>query len=479
MLFQSPQFLVFFCCFFTVYWALRRRTTLQNLLTLIGSYVFYGWWDWRLLGLIGLTSLFDFLTAIRIDTASSNSVRRRWMQASLFFNLSILGFFKYYNFFAAELQRLLNDLGVSQVDLRLNILLPVGISFYTFQTLSYTVDVYHRRLPATRDPVVFFTYIAFFPQLVAGPIERAEHLIPQFSRPRHFDYGSGVAAARLILWGFFKKLAVADNCAPFVDHCFDPHNILSGWLLLAGSAAFAFQIYGDFSGYSDIARGTAGLLGIRLMKNFEFPYFSQSPAQFWRRWHISLGTWFRDYVYIPLGGARINKRRQTLNTLVVFALSGLWHGAAWTFVVWGLLNGLLVVSHRAGAERDYGRTRSLLPSLAEASRIMLTFSVILPAWVFFRAETVEHAVRYLQTIAGDVIRHPGGIGPAFRWLVQREIWLLPVIVLLFLEWLSYRRIAVFDSAPRLCRWALYLAVLSLVTWTAFCRPASDFLYFQF
>ena len=479
MLFQSPQFLLFFCLFFPVYWALQGRTKLQNLATLVASYVFYGWWDWRLLGLIGITSLFDFSAAICIDNALTESARRRWLHASLCFNLSILFFFKYYNFFAAELQSLLNECGMSHLDLRLNILLPVGISFYTFQTLSYTVDVFHRRLVATRDPVVFFTYIAFFPQLVAGPIERAENLIPQFSRRRDFHYRDGVAAARLILWGFFKKLAVADSCSPFVDHCFDPKSAVSGWLLLAGGAAFAFQIYGDFSGYSDIARGTAGLLGIRLMRNFEFPYFSRSPAEFWRRWHISLSTWFRDYVYIPLGGGRTRSLRAKLNVLTVFGLSGLWHGAAWTFLVWGLLNGLfaLAARERRGGERS--RTNSLVPTLAEALQITLTFSAILLGWVFFRAETMGQAVQCLQRIGSDLILHPGGIVPAFRWLTLREFWLWPVLLLLLSEWIIYRRRAGIDMMPRLCRWAVYLAVCSLMAWSAFCRPASDFLYFQF
>jgi alginate O-acetyltransferase complex protein AlgI len=300
MLFQSPQFFLFFCLFFPLYWTLARWLRLQNLLTLIASYTFYGWWDPRLLLLIVATSGFDFCSAIQIEQSASESRRRAWLRASLVFNLSILGFFKYYNFFAGELEQLLKHTGLAEPgSLRLDIILPVGISFYTFQTLSYSVDVFNRKLPAARDPVLFFTYIAFFPQLVAGPIERATHLLPQFTAPRVFSHRDAVRSSRLLLWGFFKKLAVADSCAIVVDRIFTAPDQYSGWHLLAGAIAFSLQIYGDFSGYSDIARGTAGLLGVDLMENFRFPYFSQSPAEFWRRWHISLSTWFRDYVYIP------------------------------------------------------------------------------------------------------------------------------------------------------------------------------------
>lgn len=478
MLFQSPQFLLFFLLFFPAYWALKSNLRLQNLLTLAGSYVFYGWWDWRLLGLIGLTSGFDFIAALKIDRSGDESVRRRWLQCSLCFNLTILGFFKYYNFFAAELQQLLHSAGIADVDLRLNILLPVGISFYTFQTLSYTVDVFRRQMSAARDPIAFFAYIAFFPQLVAGPIERAQHLVPQFTAGRQFEYRSAVASARLVLWGFFKKLAVADACAPFVDRCFQVDAQVSGWLLMAACVAFAFQIYGDFSGYSDIARGTAGLLGINLMQNFRFPYFSESPAEFWRRWHISLSSWFRDYVYIPLGGGRQGKGRARLNVLLVFGLSGLWHGAAWTYVVWGLLNGVLVLatSDRRSTLDD---ARSVLPSPTRVLRMLGTFVLITGGWLFFRAHSIEHAFNCVRTMLADVVLHPGGILPVVKGLALHEYWPWLVLLIVVPEWFAFRGGLTPDVLPRFFRWGIYVALCSLIAWTAFCRPASEFLYFQF
>ena len=478
MLFQSPQFLLFFLLFFPAYWALKNSLRLQNLLTLAASYVFYGWWDWRLLGLIGLTSGFDYVAALKIDQSSDENVRKAWLRSSLCFNLTILGFFKYYNFFAAELQQLLQLFGIGGADLRLNILLPVGISFYTFQTLSYTVDVYRRQMSAARDPIAFFAYIAFFPQLVAGPIERAQHLVPQFTAVRSFEYRSAVASARLVLWGFFRKLAVADACAPFVDRCFQTDAEISGWLLMAACVAFAFQIYGDFSGYSDIARGTAGLLGIQLMQNFRFPYFSESPAEFWRRWHISLSSWFRDYVYIPIGGGRQGKWRSRLNVLLVFGLSGLWHGAAWTYVVWGLLNGVLLLltgDRRSTADKG----PALWPSRSGVVRMLSTFLLITLGWLFFRAQSVEHAVSCSQTILADVFQHPGGCLPALKRLALRESWPWLVLLLVVPEWFAFRRGMTLDVLPRGIRWGIYVAVCSLIAWTAFCRPASEFLYFQF
>jgi len=478
MLFQSPQFLIFFLLFFPAYWALKNSLRLQNLLTLAASYVFYGWWDWRLLGLIGLTSGFDYVAALQIDQSGNERIRRAWLRSSLCFNLTILGFFKYYNFFAAELQQLMHSVGIVGVDLRLNILLPVGISFYTFQTLSYTVDVFRRQMSAARDPVAFFAYIAFFPQLVAGPIERAQHLVPQFTAKRHFEYSSAVASARLVLWGFFKKLAVADACAPFVDRCFQADAQVSGWLLMAASVAFVFQIYGDFSGYSDIARGTAGLLGINLMQNFRFPYFSESPAEFWRRWHISLSSWFRDYVYIPLGGGRQGKRRASLNVLLVFGLSGLWHGAAWTYVVWGLLNGVLVLitNERRNTEDD---DHAIWPAPTRVLRMLGTFVLITGGWLFFRAHSVEHALTCVRAMLSDVVQHPGGGLPVLRGLALRESWPWLVLLMVVPEWFAFSRGLKMDVLPRGVRWGVYVGLCSLIAWTAFCRPASEFLYFQF
>ena len=480
MLFQSPEFLLFICVFFVVYWILQRWPRSQNVFTLAASYLFYGWWDARLLGLIAATSGFDYYAALSIQRTSSELLRRRWLMASLLFNLSILGFFKYYNFFVHELHSLLLSVGVERFpNLRLDILLPVGISFYTFQTLSYTVDVYHRRMSAARDPIVLFTYIAFFPQLVAGPIERAGNLIPQFQQPRVFDYATAVSSARLMLWGFFKKLAVADTCAVVVNRCFEHPDQFSGWHLLAGGVMFAFQIYGDFSGYSDIAKGTAGLLGIRLMENFQHPYFSQSPAEFWRRWHISLSTWFRDYVYVPLGGNRVAPMRAKLNVLIVFTLSGLWHGANWTYVCWGLLNGLLIVLLPSAGRSSQCGNGSLFPGLRHCVAMLATFACITAGWIVFRSTSISTAAEYLRLLAIGIIEHPFGLLPVIRWYIKNELCLWPVILLLGVDWLDYCGRWNCDRRPRPLRWAVYLATVSLVIWTAFCRDASEFLYFQF
>jgi len=481
MLFQSPEFFLFFGLFFALYWLLGRWHRLQNLLTLVASYVFYGWWDPRMLLLIAASSAVDFCVAIRIERTQVDSHRRNWLLASLAFNLSILGFFKYYNFFAQELEQLLKLAGLPAPEsLRLDIILPVGISFYTFQTLSYSVDVFHRRMSAARDPVLFFTYIAFFPQLVAGPIERAGHLLPQFAAPRVFSYPNAVRCSRLLLWGFFKKLAVADSCAVVVDRVFTAPDTFSGWHLLAGSVAFALQIYGDFSGYSDIARGTAGLLGIDLMENFRFPYFSQSPAEFWKRWHISLSSWFRDYVYIPMGGSRCGVLRSHLNVVLVFLLSGLWHGASRTFVSWGLINGLLVLAiSSASSIRGIPVGNANPLRFAAFAKILATFLITCCCWVVFRSNSVSEASHYLLRMAADCSAHPGGILVAFRWYLFREWCTWPAVLLLAVEWLAFRGLWNFDRLPAALRWLVYLVGASLTMWSAFCRDASEFLYFQF
>ncbi len=481
MLFQSSEFLLFFCSFFTVYWLLFRWHRLQNLLTLVASYVFYGWWAPRLLLLIWATSALNFVAAMRIERSQSSVTRKYWLIVSLAMNLATLGFFKYYNFFAAELEQLLSLAGMSSVkSLRLEIILPVGISFYTFQAISYTVDVFHRRIAAAREPVLFFTYIAFFPQLVAGPIERAGHLLSQFEAPREFNYRYAVRCSRLLLWGFFKKLAVADSCATVVDRVFSNPDAYSGWHLLAGTVAFAVQIYGDFSGYSDIARGTSGLLGIHMMENFRFPYFSRSPAEFWRRWHISLITWFRDYVYVPLGGNRCGVLRSRLNVLIVFLLSGLWHGASRTFLAWGLINGILVLLiPSVHSKPPQAVARSNERTVVVVTKTLVMFLITCCCWIFFRAATLEDAWAYLLRMVVDSVKHPGGILVTVRWYVLKEWCIWPIFVLFGVEWLEFQGKWSFDWFPRAFRWCVYLFAASLIVWSAFCRDASEFLYFQF
>lgn len=342
MLFTDTSFAVFLPIVFALYWLLQRAPKWQNALVLVASYVFYGWWSWRFLLLIAFTSLCSYVSGIKMGTGENvgkAAHRKLWLWANIVINLGILAIFKYYDFFVAELAQLF---GLDGDPLMLHVALPVGISFYTFQALSYSIDVYKGRVEPTRNIVAFFAYIAFFPQLVAGPIERATQLLPQFLRSRHFDYKLAIDGARQILWGLFKKMVVADNCASYVDAVFAQSQGPASHLLAA--VLFAFQIYGDFSGYSDIAIGTAKLFGIRLMQNFRTPYFSRDIAEFWRRWHISLTTWFRDYVYIPLGGSRVPKWKVVRNTFVIFLLSGIWHGANWTFVAWGGVSRLPILA---------------------------------------------------------------------------------------------------------------------------------------
>jgi alginate O-acetyltransferase complex protein AlgI len=436
-----------------------------------------------MLGLIFATSACDFFIAKAVHASDVEHVRRRWLQLSLLVNLTVLGFFKYYDFFAKELEQLIAFFGGTVSDLRLNIVLPVGVSFYTFQTMSYTIDVYHRRIAPTQDPVAYFSYIAFFPQLVAGPIERASHLLPQFTSDRQFSYKTAVHGCRLILWGFFKKLIVADSCSVFADEVFRDPLSQHGWTMMFGCTAFAFQIYGDFSGYSDIARGLAMTLGFDLMRNFNFPYFSRNPAEFWRRWHISLSTWFRDYVYFPLGGNRVQPCRRVVNLLVVFTTSGLWHGANWTFLTWGLLNGILVLPFAyRGKETAVGRRRmETFPApglIFNTVKVLLTFTAISATWILFRSATIGEAWVFLNRMVSDSIAHPGGLMVAIRRLIFREPSTWAIGFLVITEGLACRGVS-FQAIPQPFRWGLYLIACSTICWLAFYRDASEFIYFQF
>ncbi|HLA67981.1 MAG TPA: MBOAT family protein [Acidimicrobiia bacterium] len=394
MTFNSFQFFVFLPVVLGTYWLLRRRHH-QNLLLLVASYVFYGWWDYRFLSLLAISTVADFTIGQAMNRTESDRIRRRWLFASLGVNLGILGFFKYFNFFVDSAVSVLNSLGLSAHAPTLSIVLPVGISFYSFQTLSYAFDVYRRRLPAERNIITFGLYVAFFPQLVAGPIERAQRLLPQFQAERHRPSPMEVwSGSWLILIGLFKKIVLADGLAMVVQDRFtDPtgHGALS---LLLGVYAFSIQIYGDFSGYSSIARGTSRLFGIELMRNFEQPYLSTNITQFWRTWHISLSTWLMDYLYIPLGGSQRGRRRTYINLMLTMLLGGLWHGAAWTFVVWGGLHGLYLATHRAfGAYEPRGRPPA--PGARDVWKLIANFHLVGFAWIFFRADTFKQAWDYV------------------------------------------------------------------------------------
>ncbi len=345
MVFNTITFFVFFVIFYNLYWGINKYANVRyrNLFTLIASYFFYGWWDYRFLGLIIISSFSDYILGLKIYQSKSQKTRKLFLIISLFINLGILGFFKYYNFFIDSFLDLASVFNLSLNLYTLKIILPVGISFYTFQTLSYTIDIYRGKLKPTNDIIAFFTFVAFFPQLVAGPIERASNLLKQFQERKKFSYENSVVGLRTILWGLFKKIVIADNLGLIVDVIFDPASDFTGISVFMGGLLFAFQVYCDFSGYSDIAIGISKMLGYELMINFKTPYFSASFTEFWRRWHISLSTWFKDYVYIPLGGSKKSKIRVDLNIFITFFLSGLWHGAQITFVLWGSLHGIALI----------------------------------------------------------------------------------------------------------------------------------------
>lgn len=387
MLFNSIEFLLFLVSIFLLYWFVFKQLKIQNSLILLASYFFYGWWDWRFLSLILASTLVDYTIGIALHKTSLKRKKKLLLFLSLLFNLGILGFFKYFNFFIENWIHLWSSLGVPMNKSSFDIILPVGISFYTFQTLSYTIDIYRNKLTPTRNFIVFSSFISFFPQLLAGPIERASNLLPQFHKERAFNYDFAVSGIKLILWGLFKKIVIADNCAIYVNEVFENYQDQSGLTLIFGAIYFAFQIYGDFSGYSDIAIGTARLFGFDLMRNFNYPYFSRDIAEFWRRWHISLSTWFRDYLYIPLGGSKGSRFNQIRNVFIIFLVSGFWHGANWTFVLWGGLNALfflpLLLTNRNRKNLGGLAENSWFPSIKEFFQIIITFCLTTFAWIFF------------------------------------------------------------------------------------------------
>jgi alginate O-acetyltransferase complex protein AlgI len=407
MLFNSIPFLIFLPVVFILYWgALKRSLKLQNLFLLLASYLFYGWWDYRFLALIAASTLIDYSIGRFLQKMENQSHRKLLISQSLIFNLGSLGFFKYYNFFIESWMDSWAGLGVSMNLSSLNIILPVGISFYTFQTLSYTIDVYRGKIEPTSNIINFSVFVAFFPQLVAGPIERAKHLLPQFSKKRVFKEEQAISGIHLILWGLFKKIVIADSCAIYVNAIFNDYENMNSASLILGAFYFAFQIYGDFSGYSDIAIGTGRLLGFDLMRNFNFPYFSRNIAEFWRRWHISLSTWFRDYLYIPLGGSRGSTRQQLRNVFIIFLVSGFWHGANWTFAIWGGLHALFFIPLLLGDQNrkhlNQVAENQLLPSFRELLQMLFTFGLTSFAWIFFRANSIGDAVNFIKRIFTDL-----------------------------------------------------------------------------
>jgi len=482
MLFNSIEFAIFLPIVFILYWFVTNTNLkIQNLLIVVASYIFYGWWDWRFLSLILFSSIVDYSVGIGLSKQRNHVKRKLLLWTSIVVNLGFLGFFKYYNFFLDNLVEAFTFLGTPINPQGLNIILPVGISFYTFQTLSYSIDVYKRKLEPTKDFIAFSAFVSFFPQLVAGPIERATNLLPQFLEKRKFDYAKAVDGLRQILWGLFKKVVIADNAAEIANQIFNNSLDYSGSTLLLGAVFFAFQIYGDFSGYSDIAIGTSRLFGFNLMQNFAFPYFSRDIAEFWRRWHISLSTWFRDYLYIPLGGSRGGIGIKVRNIFIIFIVSGFWHGANWTFIIWGGLNAVyflpLLLLNKNRVNTDIVAQGKYFPSIREFFKILLTFGLTVLAWVFFRAENLGHALNYLSTIFSKSIFNI----PDYPNNKHALITLVLIIILIIIEWIGREREYALEtlgvSWNRIFRWMFYYGITITIFW--FAGKQQQFIYFQF
>ena len=480
MLFNSFEFLIFLPIVFLLYWFVFRRHRWQNLLIVIASYVFYGWWDWRFLILIVFTSVCSYNSGLLLEHYKG---KRRWQQAisagNIVLNLGILGIFKYYNFFVENLERLISSTFGYHLDwVTMEIILPVGISFYTFQALSYTIDVYQKKLTVTHDIVEFFAYISFFPQLVAGPIERATNLLPQFQHNRQFDYAIAVDGCRQMLWGFFKKLVIADNCATIVNEFWDQYQEWPGIGLFMLGVLFTFQIYCDFSGYSDIAIGCARLFGFNLMRNFNFPYFSRSIPEFWRRWHISLTTWFRDYIYFPLGGSKCDKWKNIRNVFIVWGISGLWHGASWHFVCWGLFHAtLLAIYNLLGINTKYQHVVAYgkyLPSIKESLQMSLTFFFVVIGLILFRANSMSQAIDYLYCMFTNPLIGGRTFG---TWVIYGSL-------LMLVEWLQRNKQHALQFSYSKCfkyrpiRWLIYLLLMFVID-KYFVAHSQTFIYFQF
>jgi len=484
MLFNTVGFAIFFFLVFLIYWFVANKDLrLQNLFLLGASYFFYACWDWRFLFLLLFSTALDFFTGIKIGGTENKRRRKCWFLLSICVNLGFLGLFKYYNFFALSFARALEHLGLQVHPWTLQVILPVGISFYTFHGLSYVIDLYRGKIRPERNFVDYAVFVGFFPLLVAGPIERATHLLPQIKRPRRFDYGQAVDGLRQILWGLFKKVVIADGCAGYVNSIFSHPEGYPGSVHLLAALFFAFQIYCDFSGYSDIALGTARLLGIDLLRNFAFPYFSRDIAEFWRRWHISLTTWFRDYLYIPLGGSQVGTWKKIRNVFIIFLVSGFWHGANWTFIVWGALNAFFILpsilfrTHRNNL--DIVAKGRLLPSVKEFFSMALTFGLTVFAWIFFRSESLGAAIRYCKTLfSSSLFTMPD---PTDR---PRAGFILLAGLFLVVEWLGrqeqYAIARLGIRWPVALRWLAYYAIFYFVADRYFFTGTrQQFIYFQF
>lgn len=475
MLFNSLQYFVFLPLVFAIYWGVNNKSLkLQNLLLLAASYYFYACWDWRFLFLLIFSTGLDYFTGLKMQDASNATMKKFWFWLSIGINVGFLGVFKYYNFFAESFAELLSGFGFQANFWTLKVILPVGISFYTFHGLSYVIDIYKNRIEPERNIVDYSLFVSYFPLLVAGPIERATHLLPQIKKQRRFNYNQAVQGIKQIIWGLFKKVVIADNCAFFVNQLFDHPGNYSAFELWLGAVLFAFQIYGDFSGYSDMALGTSKLFGIELLKNFNFPYFSKDIADFWRRWHISLSTWFRDYLYIPLGGSQGGKKMRLRNTMIIFLVSGFWHGANWTFIVWGLIHALLFIplllsdnNRKNLSDGDYG--------LKDFPKVVFTFLLVCLAWVFFRADSLSEAGTYisgmfqLQEMSLSLFFTNG------KYMLFSGFCFISVAFLLFTEWQHIRK---HRTEIQLSKFTL-LFLLCMIFFMGAFKNQMSFIYFQF
>ena len=482
MFFNSIDFAVFLPVVFILYWfVFNKNLKQQNFLIVVSSYVFYGWWDWRFLSLILFSTIVDYSVGKALSKEDNINKRKILLWTSILVNLGFLGFFKYYNFFLDNFITAFSFFGNTIQANTLNIILPVGISFYTFQTLSYTIDVYKKKLKPTKDFIAFSAFVSFFPQLVAGPIERATNLLPQFYKSRIFDYSKAVDGLKQILWGLFKKVVIADNCARYANIIFYNSEDYNGSTLVLGALFFTFQIYGDFSGYSDIAIGTSRLFGFDLKRNFAYPYFSRDIAEFWRRWHISLSTWFRDYLYIPLGGSRGGTWMKVRNTFIIFIVSGFWHGANWTFIVWGALNAIyflpLLLKNKNRLNIGVVAQGKKLPTIKEFYQMSLTFGLTVFGWIFFRAENMEHAISYISKIFSSTLLKM----PYFTAGSLSIPTIILIVVFIIVEWIGreeeYAIASIAISWKRPLRLAFYLSlVYVLIGWGG---NQQEFIYFQF
>lgn len=483
MIFNSIEFFIFLPIVFAIFWLLGRKSAKsQNLILLIASYVFYGWWDYRFLSLIILSTLVDYVVGREIYRSQDKKHQKRWLAVSLVFNLGLLGFFKYFDFFVESFVSAFSFAGVQmEHSWTLNIVLPVGISFYTFQTLSYSLDIYRGQLKPTKSWLAFATYVAFFPQLVAGPIERASQLLPQIDEVKKFRYAQAVEGLKLMLWGLFKKVAIADALAPMVDDIFQNAGNYPSTTLALGAVLFGFQIYGDFSGYSDIAIGTSKLFGIELMSNFKFPYFSRNIAEFWRRWHISLSTWFRDYLYIPLGGSKTGRNRAVRNIFIIFLVSGFWHGANWTFVIWGLFHAILFLPlFYLNRNRNYLDSPDLFRSVrtffVEGFQMLSTFVLVTLGWIFFRSETLGDALVFFDRLLFG-FSHGEYHNPSGYRMIDYYLLLVGFAIFEYLIRKDERNPIRFKN--RYVRFLVYLALIVLMVLFYDDGVDRSFIYFQF